>query len=78
MLHRNIRSDMRNATSDLERFGAYVCEKRDWGLSRETFDDYCSRTGTDPEMLDSMLFEELGMTGEEVLESLGKENHHME
>lgn len=65
---------MGNALSDFERFGAYVCERRDWSVCRENFNAYCHRTGSDQERLDSMLLEELGMSGEEVMESLRKGN----
>lgn len=55
-------------------FGAYVCERRDWRSEDKGFLDFCKEHGADPAVLDAILVEELGMTGEEVLEALRTEN----
>lgn len=64
---------MRNLDSAYERFGAFVCEKRDWASSGMDFAGFCRESGVDPAALDSLLVGELGMTGEEILETLRKE-----
>lgn len=65
---------MNNTDSAFERFGAYVCERRDWSSSHESFASFCRKAGTDPTRLDPLLVEELGMTGEEILEALRMES----
>lgn len=65
---------MKNNDSAFERFGAYVCGKRDWSDPSESFEKFCRESGADPVRLDCRLVDELGMTGGEILQALRMEN----
>lgn len=68
-----ILTDMERFNSAFESFGAFVCEKRDWKSCEISFDEYCRKHCCDKAVLNALLKEELGMTGEEILTALRNE-----